>query len=318
MGAAALVRDPEVTARLRAYINLDAVGADGPVPLFQTGPGNGWLVGAWARAARAPRGGSYQAEVYRRLPSDTDFSVLMRAGIPGLNFAAVGDGYAYHTARDTPERLTARAIREMGATTLSTAEALDRTNLAQRSSHQAVYFDLAGTRALALRPEFSRALSVLAIVLATVALVRTTRVTVSAGGAAGVARTFAWALVGTAARGRRARRGDRPAARLARGPPSVVCPPGALLGAADAHARRRDRDPAACGRPAAPLAARRAAPGGGLDGDAGLLARVDDRRRRARSVRRVPVVGAPARACRRGGARAGCRSGPRHGSAPCS
>ena len=198
MGAAALMRDPEVTARLRAYINLDAVGADGPVPLFQTGPGNGWLVGTWARAARAPRGGSYQAEVYRRLPSDTDFSVLMRAGIPGLNFAAVGDGYAYHTARDTPERLTARAIREMGATTLSTAEALDRTNLAQRSSHQAVYFDLAGTRALALRPVFSRALSVLAIVLATVAVVRTTRVTVSAGGAAGAARTFAWALVGTA------------------------------------------------------------------------------------------------------------------------
>jgi hypothetical protein len=198
MGAAALVRDPEVTARLRAYINLDAVGADGPVPLFQTGPGNGWLVRTWARAAPAPRGGSYQAEVYSRLPSDTDFSVLMRDGIPGLNFAAVGDGYAYHTPRDTPDRLTARAISGMGTTVLATAAALDRADLAQRSGDQAVYFDVAGARAVALRPLVSRALSLLAIVLATVALVRTTRVTAALGGAAGVVRTFAWGLIGTA------------------------------------------------------------------------------------------------------------------------
>jgi hypothetical protein len=196
MGAAALVRDPEVRARLRAYINLDAVGADGPVPLFQTGPANGWLVGAWARAGAARRGGSYQVEIYKRLPSDTDFSVLARAGIPGLNFAAVGDGYAYHTPRDTPDRLTTRAIAEMGTTALSTAESLDRADLAQRSGQQAVYFDLGGVRALVLRSSFSRALSVLAIVLATMALVRTTRVTAGAGGAGGVVRTFAWAVVG--------------------------------------------------------------------------------------------------------------------------
>lgn len=196
MGAAALVRDPEVMARLRAYINLDAVGADGPVPLFQTGPGNGWLVGAWARAGAARRGGSYQVEIYKRLPSDTDFSVLAGAGVPGLNFAAVGDGYAYHTPRDTPDRLTTRAIAEMGTAALSTAESLDRADLAQRSQQQAVYFDVAGARALVLRPSFSSALSVLAIVLATIALVRTTRVTAAAGGLSGVLRTFVWALAG--------------------------------------------------------------------------------------------------------------------------
>ena len=196
MGAAALVHDPEVAARLRAYVNLDAVGSDGPVPLFQTGPGNGWLVQTWARAAHRPRGGSYQAEVYKRLPSDTDFSVFQRARIPGLNFAAVGDSYAYHTPRDTPDRLSTRAITDMGTTALSTAEALDATDLARRSTQQAVYFDVAGTRAISLGPLASRALSVLAIVLATVALVRVARVTTAIGGAAGVARTFAWAILG--------------------------------------------------------------------------------------------------------------------------
>jgi hypothetical protein len=137
MGAAAVVRDPEVRSRLRSYINLDAIGTDGPVPLFETGPGNAWIMQTWARAAQAPRGGSYQLEVYRRLPSDTDFSVLKGLQVPGLNFAAVGNGYVYHTPRDTPDRVTSRAILDMGATALATAEALDATDLSARSPAQA-------------------------------------------------------------------------------------------------------------------------------------------------------------------------------------
>ena len=76
--------------------------------LFETGPGNAWLVSPWARRAPHPRGGSYAIEVYQRLPNDTDFSILKTRDIPGLNFAPVGDSYAYHTARDTPERLSPR------------------------------------------------------------------------------------------------------------------------------------------------------------------------------------------------------------------
>jgi hypothetical protein len=196
MGAAALVQDPEVRARLRAYVNLDAVGADGPIPLFETGPGNAWIVRAWAATASAPRGGSYQSEVYRRLPSDTDFSVLKTMGLPGLNFAAVGDGYAYHTPRDTPERLTGRAIIAMGTAALAAAEAMDRVDLSQRSVSQAVYFDVVGVRAVVLDPVLSRVLSVVAIVLAVVALARTAPVVVRLSGNAGMLRTFAWALAG--------------------------------------------------------------------------------------------------------------------------
>ena len=70
--------------------------------LFETGPGNPWLVRPWARRAPHPRGGSFAIEIYKRLPNDTDFSILKRHEIPGLNFAIVGDSYAYHTARDTP------------------------------------------------------------------------------------------------------------------------------------------------------------------------------------------------------------------------
>ena len=56
MGAAALVTDREVTSRLRAYLNLESIGSSGTSVLFETGPGNGWLVSPWARRAPHPRG----------------------------------------------------------------------------------------------------------------------------------------------------------------------------------------------------------------------------------------------------------------------
>ncbi|MBE3032189.1 MAG: M28 family peptidase, partial [Actinobacteria bacterium] len=76
MGAAALMTDRTLTDHLKAFVNVEAVGSGGPAMLFETGPGNGWLVGPWARRAPHPRGGSYSIEIYRRLPNDTDFSIL--------------------------------------------------------------------------------------------------------------------------------------------------------------------------------------------------------------------------------------------------
>ena len=112
LGASAVVDDPDVRERLKVVINVEAMGVDAPVRLFETGPGNGWLADVWAAAAPHPRGASFDFEIYRRMPNDTDFSVFKRAGIPGLNFAAVGDTYGYHTAIDVPERVTARALED--------------------------------------------------------------------------------------------------------------------------------------------------------------------------------------------------------------
>ena len=63
MGAAALVTDRDVTDRLRAYINLESIGSSGTAVLFETGPGNAWLVSPWARK---------RATSARRLVRDRD------------------------------------------------------------------------------------------------------------------------------------------------------------------------------------------------------------------------------------------------------
>ena len=55
-GARALVDDPEVRARLKVFLNLEAIGTAAPFVLFETGPGTSPALRAWARSPR-PRGG---------------------------------------------------------------------------------------------------------------------------------------------------------------------------------------------------------------------------------------------------------------------
>ena len=145
LGAAAAAADRDIAYRIATYINIDSIGSSGPSLLFETGPGNSWLTGVWARAAPRPRGSSFAIDIYRRLPNDTDFSILKRGGAPGLNFAPIGDSYAYHTARDTAERLSDDTIRQTGENVLATARALDDRDLSPRNMDQPVYFDIVRT-----------------------------------------------------------------------------------------------------------------------------------------------------------------------------
>ena len=125
MGAVGAMNDAELRARLKGYVNLEAIGSTGPAILFESGPGNETLIRAWADAAPHPHGASYTLEIYKRLPNDTDFSILKAAGIPGLNMAPVGNSHAYHTSRDTAERVAGDTLLHMGETAVTTLRAMD-------------------------------------------------------------------------------------------------------------------------------------------------------------------------------------------------
>lgn len=175
MGAAALVDERSVTDRLRAYLNVEAIGSAGVPVLFETGPGNGWLTAAWARHAPHPRGGSYAVEIYKRLPNDTDFSILQTRGIPGLNFAAVGDSYAYHTARDTADRLSPRTIRTMGENAVAIVDALQTQDITARTGDDRTFFDVAGTVGVSYGPAASIAIAAAAFLAGLLAWLRVAR-----------------------------------------------------------------------------------------------------------------------------------------------
>ena len=191
--------DREVTSRLQAYVNIEAIGSAGAPLLFETGPGNGWLVKQWARHAPNPRGASFGIEIYRRLPNDTDFSVLKRLGIPGLNFGATEDSYAYHTTRDTPERLASRTIRETGEQVVAVMTALDAIDVTQRSesSRRSSTSASVSPRPMARAPRSCFALA--ALVLGIVAWVRVTGAAIRLRGIAQWLLAIVWTLLGSAA-----------------------------------------------------------------------------------------------------------------------
>lgn len=194
MGAAAITTDRDLMDRMRAYVNVDAIGSDGPVMLFETGPGNAWLAGAWARHAPRPRGGSFGTEVYSYLPSDTDFTIFKRQEIPGLNFAAAGDSYSYHTDRDVPDRLTRRALRDTGENVVSIVQALHGVDITQRSAEASTFFDVAGVRAVSYGPVTSLFVTVAALLLGALAWVKVAAATIRLGGFGRWLLTFFWAI----------------------------------------------------------------------------------------------------------------------------
>jgi hypothetical protein len=198
MGAAGLTTDREVVDRLKAYINLEAVGAGEPVALFETGPGNGWLVKPWAKHAPHPQGGSYALEVYRRLPNDTDFSILKRLDIPGLNFASAGNSHVYHTARDTPERLPARMVQQTGENVVSIVAALDSVDVTQRVAGDANYFDIGGRTAVSYSQGTAWIVAGAALLLGVFAFVRITAAVIRVEGFGRLLLAVVWAAAALA------------------------------------------------------------------------------------------------------------------------
>lgn len=182
MGAAALIGERDVTDRLRAYLNVEAIGSDGVPVLFETGPGNGWLTTAWARSAPHPRGGSYAIEIYKRLPNDTDFSIIKTQDIPGLNFAAIGDSYSYHTPRDTAQRLTARTLSTMGENAVAIVDALQGSDITQRSAVEHTFFDIAGTFGISYGPGTSTGIAIAGLLLGILAWARIMRTVLRTSG----------------------------------------------------------------------------------------------------------------------------------------
>ena len=199
MGAAGLVTDRDVMDRLNAYVNIDSTGSAGPALLFESGPGNPWLVKPWARSAPRPRGASFGIEIYRRLPNDTDFSIFKRRDVPGLNFAAIGDSYAYHTARDTADRLTDEALRTTGENAVQTLIALDALDLRTRTTGEPTYFDIGRTVAVSWGPVVAWFLAVAALICGLLAWFKTLGASLRLLGLGRWIFEAVWAIGGTAA-----------------------------------------------------------------------------------------------------------------------
>lgn len=119
-GAAA---DP-IALRTGVMINLEARGGGGRTMMFQTGPDNANLVRLLAASSPEAAASSIAVTIYESLPNDTDFTPVLERGIAGLNFAFIGEAWAYHSPLASPERLEQGALQHLGDSVLGITRAL--------------------------------------------------------------------------------------------------------------------------------------------------------------------------------------------------
>ncbi|RZA13941.1 MAG: M20/M25/M40 family metallo-hydrolase, partial [Lysobacteraceae bacterium] len=144
LGAQAYLRDPLVRAGTGVVINMEARGNRGPSYLFQTSPGDAPLVDLYAQSVSHVAASSLYAEIYRVLPNDTDLTPFLRAGIPGYNFAFIGNVAQYHTPLDRRENLDPASLQHHGDNLLGLADTLSRTGDAALKGGDAIYMDVLG------------------------------------------------------------------------------------------------------------------------------------------------------------------------------
>ena len=143
-GAEAFVASHPLASGGGVVLNFEARGTTGPPIMFETSLGNAGLAGVFADAAPHKVASSFAVEVYRALPNDTDFSVLLADGrFTGLNTAFIDGAAAYHTPQDVPERLDRGTLQAMGDNALALARELgdrDLGALAEPGAEDATYF----------------------------------------------------------------------------------------------------------------------------------------------------------------------------------
>jgi hypothetical protein len=165
LGSAAFVRDAALKARAGLVINVEGRGDEGESLLFQTSPGDAALVDLYAASAPHRATSSLYREIYRVTPADTDMTPVMLAGLPGYNFASIGNVAAYHSPLDRIENLDPATLQSAGDNSLALVRALEQKDFADLKSGNAIYVDLLGQALPRLPVSWALPLSILAFVV---------------------------------------------------------------------------------------------------------------------------------------------------------
>jgi len=186
LGAEAFAAEHPWFAEVGVVLNLEARGTGGPSRMFETGPDNDWIAGAFARGASQPSTTSLATALYREMPNDTDFSVFRKRAIPGLNFAWIGGVSRYHTPLDDLAHLDPRSLQHHVTNGLDAVRALDSADWRApgSGSGDAVFSDVFRWKVLFLRTDLARALALGALLCTLVGLTRACRSGATTGGRA--------------------------------------------------------------------------------------------------------------------------------------
>lgn len=160
LGPKCLLRHPWYND-IALCLNFEARGHYGASMMFETSEENGWLVSEMLKVVPRPVANSFMFEVAGRMPTTTDYKILKREGMPGLNFAFIGGIKYYHTANDSPEKLSKATLQHHGSYALPLARHFGNADLADVTAPPLIYFNAFGPWIIAYPMHYARPIALL-------------------------------------------------------------------------------------------------------------------------------------------------------------
>jgi len=114
IGAEGFFNQHPLAKKIKVVLDFEGSGTTGQSMVLRTTDGNELLMNTLASETSSPFGFSFANEIFKRMPNDTDFSVVQRAGISGIDFAFAGERNHYHTPNDNTENLDLATIQHHG------------------------------------------------------------------------------------------------------------------------------------------------------------------------------------------------------------
>ena len=162
IGAGALLADPAFVHRIGFVVNMDTRGGGGRALMFQTGRGERGAERQFAAHADHPASNSLAAFLYESMPNDTDFTVALAHGLPGLNYAFIGRPELYHTPAALPAAVEPGAVQSLGDQVWAVVKPLAYGATLPVAGADLTWFDLFGRGVIAYPPWFGWAPTALA------------------------------------------------------------------------------------------------------------------------------------------------------------
>lgn len=135
VGAEAFFQQHPLAADVALVLNFEGSGTSGGSLVLRTTQANELLIKTLAQEASAPYGFSFASEIFKRMPNDTDFSVVQRVGIAGIDFAFAGERNHYHSPNDTTNNIDLRTIQHHGENMLPLVRSLANADLSDLGGH---------------------------------------------------------------------------------------------------------------------------------------------------------------------------------------
>lgn len=168
-GAGLFVKEHPWANNIGLVLNFEARGSGGPSnTILETNAGNTKLIKAFSKAnPEYPVATSLMYSVYKKLPNDTDATVLReQKDIPSFFFAFIDDHYDYHTAKDTFENLDQNSLAHQASYLTALMPYFSNVDLTElKFEKESVYFNFPGIGMLSYSYAFIVPLVILAWVI---------------------------------------------------------------------------------------------------------------------------------------------------------